>query len=33
MFKNLINKFGYTEQGVKEICLYILDRGLAKKFK
>jgi len=32
MIKNLVSKFGYTEQGAKEICLYALDQGLAKKF-
>lgn len=32
MIKNLIEKFGYTEQGAKEICLYVLDKDLAKKF-
>lgn len=32
MIKNLINKFGYTEQGAKEICLYVLDKKLVEKF-
>lgn len=32
MIKNLINKFGYTEQGAKEICLYVLDKKLCDKF-
>jgi hypothetical protein len=32
MMKNLIEKFGYTEQGAKEICLYVLDKKLAEKF-
>ena len=33
MIKNLVDKFGYTEQGAKEICLYVLDERLAKEFK
>ncbi|PJE73166.1 MAG: hypothetical protein COV00_01370 [Candidatus Tagabacteria bacterium CG10_big_fil_rev_8_21_14_0_10_40_13] len=33
MVQNLVNKFGYTEQGAKEICLYVIDRGLVEKFK
>ncbi len=32
MIKNLVNKFGYTEQGAKEICLYVLDQKLTEKF-
>ncbi len=32
MMKNLIEKFGYTEQGAKEICLYVLDHKLNEKF-
>ena len=32
MIKNLIDKFGYTEQGAKEICLYVIDKNLADKF-
>lgn len=32
MIKNLAYKFGYTEQGAKEICLYIMDKKLAEKF-
>lgn len=32
MVKNLTSKFGYTEQGAKEICIYVLDKGLAEKF-
>lgn len=33
MMKNLMEKFGYTEQGAKEICLYVIDKKLAEKFK
>lgn len=32
MIQNLVGKFGYTEQGAKEICLYVLDKDLAQKF-
>ncbi|MDP3710297.1 MAG: serine protein kinase PrkA [bacterium] len=32
MIKNLMEKFGYTEQGAKEICLYVIDKNLAQKF-
>ncbi len=32
MMKNLMEKFGYTEQGAKEICLYVLDKNLAEEF-
>lgn len=32
MIKNLIKKFGYTEQGAKEICLYVIDKELVEKF-
>jgi len=32
MIENLITKFGYTEQGAKEICLYVREKGVAEKF-
>ncbi|MBI1888509.1 MAG: hypothetical protein HYS15_01040 [Candidatus Spechtbacteria bacterium] len=32
MMKNLIEKFGYTEQGAKEVCLYVLDHKLNEEF-
>lgn len=32
MIKNLVEKFGYTEQGAKEICLYVVDQKLVDKF-
>lgn len=32
MIKNLVDKLGYTEQGAKEICLYVVDKNLAEKF-
>lgn len=33
MIGNLMRKFGYTEQGAKEICTYVLDQKLCEKFK
>lgn len=33
MIKNLMEKFSYTEQGAKEICLYVIDKELPKKFQ
>jgi hypothetical protein len=32
LMKNLIDKFGYTRQGAKEICMYVIDNDLAKAF-
>lgn len=32
MIKNLHEKFGYTEQGAKEICIYVIDNKVAEKF-
>jgi len=32
LIKNLVDKFGYTRQGAKEICMYVIDRDLAKAF-
>ena len=32
MISNLADKFGYTEQGAKEVCLYVVDQSLVKKF-
>lgn len=32
MIRNLMDKFGYTEQGAKEICIYVLDKDLSRKF-
>ncbi|MBW1801917.1 MAG: serine protein kinase PrkA, partial [Deltaproteobacteria bacterium] len=29
---NLKTKYGYTEQGAKEVCIYVLDNDLARKF-
>lgn len=33
MIGNLMRKFGYTEQGAREICIYVLDQKLSEKFK
>jgi len=30
---NLCNKYGYTKQGAKEVCIYVIDNNLAKKFE
>jgi predicted Ser/Thr protein kinase len=32
MIANLVTKFGYTEQGAREICLYVIDNKLVEKF-
>lgn len=32
MIHNLEKKFGYTEQGAKEICLYVIEQKLVEKF-
>jgi len=32
MMKNLQKKFGYTRQGAKEICIYVIDNNLARIF-
>ncbi|QQG46120.1 MAG: serine protein kinase PrkA [Candidatus Niyogibacteria bacterium] len=32
MIKSLMGNFGYTQQGAKEICLYVLDKKLNDKF-
>lgn len=32
LIKNLCTKYGYTEQGAKEVCIYVIDGDLAKKF-
>ena len=33
MMKNLCEKWNYTEQGAKEICIYVIDNELASQFK
>jgi len=32
MMHNLQKKFGYTRQGAKEICIYVIDNNLARVF-
>lgn len=32
MIKALMEDYGYSQQGAKEICLYVLDKNLAEKF-
>jgi len=32
LMNNLCDKSNYTEQGAKEICIYVIDNDLAKKF-
>lgn len=32
LIDNLCNKCRYTEQGAKEVCIYVIDNDLAKKF-
>jgi hypothetical protein len=32
MMKNLQKKFGYTRQGAKEICIYVIDNNLPRIF-
>ena len=32
LIKNLCNKFGYSEEGAKEICIYVIDNDLTQKF-
>ncbi len=32
LMKNLEKKSGYTEQGAKEVCIYVIDNDLARRF-
>jgi len=32
LMNNLCDKYGYSEQGAKEVCIYVIDNDLAKKF-
>lgn len=32
LIDNLCKKYRYTEQGAKEVCMYVIDNDLAKKF-
>jgi len=33
LINNMADKFEYTEQGAKEVCIYVIDSNLAAKFK
>ncbi|MBW1902625.1 MAG: serine protein kinase PrkA [Deltaproteobacteria bacterium] len=33
LIDNLCNKYDYTQQGAKEVCIYVIDNDLAKKFE
>ncbi len=33
LINNLSKKFGYTLQGANEVCIYVIDNDLARKFK
>jgi molecular chaperone DnaK (HSP70) len=32
LINNLCEKYRYTDQGAKEVCMYVIDSDLAKKF-
>lgn len=32
LVENLEKKYGYTEQGAKEVCMYVMDNKLSEKF-
>ncbi len=32
LISNLVRKFGYTDEGARQVSLYVLDKGLAKKY-
>jgi len=32
LMSNLCDKYGYTEKGAKEVCIYVIDNDLAQKF-
>ena len=33
LINNLVSRFHYTQQGAQSVCLYVIDRDLAKKFQ
>ncbi|MGD9733284.1 MAG: serine protein kinase PrkA [Desulfamplus sp.] len=33
LINNMVSKFGYTHQGAKDVCIYVIDSNLATKFK
>lgn len=32
LFKNLCEKYGYTIQGAREVCIYVIDNDIARRF-
>lgn len=32
LIKNLVKKFGYTEEGARQVCIYIIDSNIIRKF-
>ncbi|MEW5805091.1 MAG: serine protein kinase PrkA, partial [bacterium] len=32
LMKNLIHKYHYTDQGAKEICIYVIDNDITRRF-
>ncbi|MDR3568397.1 MAG: hypothetical protein P4L43_10245 [Syntrophobacteraceae bacterium] len=32
LIRNLVSRYGYTENSAREVCLYVIDNDLAKKF-
>ena len=32
LINNLCNKYDYTEQGAQEVCMYVMDNNLARRF-
>jgi hypothetical protein len=32
LIKNLSERYGYTEQGAKEVCIYVIDNDLPQRF-
>ena len=33
LITNLCDKFGYNEQGAREVCIYVVDHDLAEEFR
>ncbi len=32
LMKNLVKKFGYTEEGARQVCIYVIDNNIIRKF-
>jgi len=32
LISNLCDKYGYNEQGAREVCIYVIDNNLTKEF-